>query len=199
MKLLIATHNRGKLDEYRRIFASLPLEIVSLGDVEISWDAGETGDTFEANARLKAKTYCAATQLATLADDSGLEVDALGGRPGVYSARYGGPNLSPQQRYELVLAQMRAVPPELRTARFICVIALAMPGNPVRTVAGECSGAIAAEPRGTGGFGYDPIFWLPQYNCTMAELPAETKDSISHRAKAAEKAEGLLRQAVQSA
>jgi XTP/dITP diphosphohydrolase len=212
MKLLIATHNSGKLSEFRQIFATLPLELVSLDDLGISWEVDETGETFEANARLKAERFFAATGLATLADDSGLEVDALGGAPGVYSARYGGTNLTPRQQYELVLEQMRAVSPDRpatpgrghdraevlrtsadrRSARYYCVIALAMPGKPLQVVDGECSGVIATEARGSGGFGYDPIFWLPEYGCTMAELPAETKNRISHRARAAHKARELL-------
>ena len=119
MKLLVATHNRGKLREFEQIFAGMGLELLSLDDAGVTWDVDETGETFEANARLKAETYGAATGLATLADDSGLEVDALGGAPGVFSARYGGPDLSSVQRYELVLEKLRGVPPERRTARFI--------------------------------------------------------------------------------
>jgi XTP/dITP diphosphohydrolase len=187
MKLLVATHNRGKLREFEQIFEGMGLDLLSLDDVGITWDVAETGATFEANARLKAETYSAATGLATLADDSGLEVDALGGAPGMYSARYGGPALTSEQRYELLLENLRSVPHERRTARFYCVLALAVPGKPTLIVDGEISGLIASEPRGEGGFGYDPVFWLPEYGATMAELPAETKNRISHRARAAEK------------
>jgi XTP/dITP diphosphohydrolase len=187
MKLLVATHNRGKLREFEQIFEGMGLELLSLDDVGITWDVAETGETFEANARLKAETYSAATGLATLADDSGLEVDALGGAPGMYSARYGRPALTSEQRYELLLEKLRGVPQERRTARFYCVLALAVPGKPTLIVDGEVSGLIASGPRGEGGFGYDPVFWLPEYGATMAEFPAETKNRISHRARAAEK------------
>ena len=187
MKLLVATHNRGKLREFEQIFEGLGLVLLSLDDVGITWDAAETGETFEANAMLKAETYGAATGLPTLADDSGLEVDALDGAPGVYSARYGGPDLTSEQRYELLLENLRGVSPERRSARFYCVIALVLPGKPTVTVDGEVAGVIASEPRGEGGFGYDPVFWLPEYGATMAELPAETKNRISHRARAAAK------------
>ena len=206
MKLLVATHNEGKLRELEQIFQDMGLELSSLDDMGITWDVAETGATFDANARLKAETYGAATGLATLADDSGLEVDALGGAPGVYSARYGVPAggsspdlraavpaLTSEQRYELVLEKLRGVPPERRTARFYCVIALAVPGKPTLTFDGEVSGVIASEPRGEGGFGYDPVFWLPEYGCTMAELPAETKNRISHRARAAAKLAGRMK------
>ena len=187
MRVLVATHNRGKLREFEQIFAGLGVELVTLDDAGIDWEVDETGETFEANARLKAETYGAATGLATLADDSGLEVDALGGEPGVYSARYGGPGLSEVQRYELVLAKLRGVPAERRGARFYCVIALARPGRPTLSYDGEVKGAITEGPQGTGGFGYDPVFRVPEYGCTMAELPAEVKNRISHRARAAAK------------
>ena len=187
MKLLIATHNRGKLREFEQIFEGLDVELVTLDDAGIMWDVEETGETFEANARLKAETYGAAAGLPTLADDSGLEVDALGGAPGVNSARYGGPDLTSEQRYELVLEKLRGVPAERRKARFYCVIALAVPGQATVIVDGEVKGVITNEARGDGGFGYDPVFWLSKYRCTMAELPAETKNSISHRARAAAK------------
>ena len=187
MRVLVATHNRGKLREFEQIFAGLGLELARLDDAGIDWEVDETGTTFEANARLKAETYGAATGLATLADDSGLEVDTLGGEPGVYSARYGGPGLSEVQRYELVLEKLRGVPAERRGARFYCVIALARPGQPTLTFDGEVKGAITEGPQGSGGFGYDPVFWVTEYGCTMAELPAEVKNRISHRARAAAK------------
>jgi len=188
MRVLVATHNRGKLREFEQIFAGLGVELMTLDDAGIAWDAEETGKTFEANARLKAETYGAAPGLTTLADDSGLEVDALGGEPGVYSARYGGPGLSDVQRYELVLEKLRGVPAERRGARYYCVIALVRPGRPTVTFDGEVKGMITEGPRGDGGFGYDPVFWVPEYGQTMAELPAEVKNRISHRARAASKA-----------
>ena len=192
MKLLIASHNQGKLREFAQIFSDLPLELVSLDDAGIEWDVEESGDTFEANARLKAQAYADAAGMATLADDSGLIVDALGGEPGVLSARYGGPGLTPQQRYELVLERMKNVPPGLRQARFRCVIALARPGHPIQCVSGDIEGEIGYEPRGDGGFGYDPIFYLPGGGPSTAELPPDEKNRISHRGVAANAAKAIL-------
>ncbi len=192
MKLLIATHNPGKLREFQQIFAGAPLQVVSLDDVSIGWEVQETGSTFEDNARLKALAYREASGLPTLADDSGLEVEALGGGPGVQSARYGGSGLTPQARYELVLDRMKDVPSGNRRAHFRCVIAVAWPGKPVLAVEGDCPGEITFEPRGSEGFGYDPIFFLPRYGCTMAELPPGEKNRISHRGRAAEAAKDLI-------
>jgi XTP/dITP diphosphohydrolase len=192
MKLLIATHNQGKLREFAQIFADLPLQLVSLDDAGIPWEVDETGDTFEANARLKAQAYCDATGLPTLADDSGLIVDALGGEPGVLSARYGGPGLTPVQQYELVLERMRAVPPGQRQARFRCVIAFARPGHPIQCVSGDIEGEIGYGPRGEAGFGYDPIFYLPGGGPSTAELPPDEKNRISHRGVAARAVKPLI-------
>jgi XTP/dITP diphosphohydrolase len=192
MKLLIATHNLGKLREFAQIYADLSLQLVSLDDVGITWDVDETGDTFEANARLKAQAYSDATGLPTLADDSGLIIDALGGEPGVLSARYGGPGLNPVQRYELVLELMRSVPPGRRQARFRCVIALARPGHPIQCASGDIEGEIGYVPRGDAGFGYDPIFYLPGGGPSTAELPPDEKNRISHRGVAARAAKPLI-------
>jgi XTP/dITP diphosphohydrolase len=192
MKLLIATHNPGKLREFAQIFADLPIQLVSLDDASINWDVDESGNTFEANALLKAQAYSDATGLPTLADDSGLIVDALGGEPGVLSARYGGPGLTPVQRYELVLERMRSVPPGRRQARFRCVIALARPGHPIQIVSGDIEGEIGFGPRGDAGFGYDPIFYLPAGGPSMAELPPDEKNRISHRGVAARAAKPLI-------
>ncbi len=185
VRLLIATHNRGKLREFAHIFADLPVTLLSLDDAGITWDVFETGATFEANARLKAEAYCAATGMPTLAEDSGLEVRALNGEPGVFSARYGGPGLTDNQRYEKLLERMRGVPAGRRHAQFRSVIALAAPGQSVRTAEGVCSGEIAFAPRGDGGFGYDPVFFMPEFGRTMAELTMEEKNRVSHRARAA--------------
>lgn len=188
--LLIATHNPGKLREYAAIFAGLDLRLRTLDDLGISDDIEETGTTFEENARLKAEGYLALSGLPTLADDSGLEVAALNGAPGVYSARYGGVKGAAQLQY--LLDQMKDVPWHQRVARFVCVIALARPGQPVEFAQGTLPGVIELAPRGTGGFGYDPLFYLLDYDQTLAEIPAETKNAISHRAEAARAARELI-------
>jgi XTP/dITP diphosphohydrolase len=194
MKLLVATHNPGKIREYQTLLAALPLTITSLAEAGIAQDVAETGATFTANARLKAETYAMLSGLWTWADDSGLEVDALAGRPGVYSARYGGPGLSDRERYEIVLAELAALPAEPRTARFRCVVALARPNGSTQTVAAALEGVIAQQPRGEHGFGYDPIFVPNGYHVTLAELTPAIKHQISHRAQAAALAQKRLQQ-----
>ncbi|HIC93340.1 MAG TPA: non-canonical purine NTP pyrophosphatase, partial [Anaerolineae bacterium] len=156
-KLLIATNNPGKLREYEELLAGLPLELTSPAREGLSLEVAETGESFAENARLKAVAYARASGLLTLADDSGLEVDALSGRPGVHSARYAGEGADDEERYRLLLEEMRGVPWEKRTARFRCVIAIATPEGEVRTAEGTCEGIIAFEPRGEHGFGYDPV------------------------------------------
>jgi XTP/dITP diphosphohydrolase len=188
-KLLVATNNPGKLEEYRSLLRDLPLEITSLRDEEIDLEPEETGSTFEENAILKARAFARRSGLTALADDSGLEIDQLDGAPGVLSARYAGTGRGEDvRRYELVLHQLAEVPRTERTARFRCVIAIATPDGRVETAEGTINGIIAYEPRGEGGFGYDPIFYIPEFDGTMAELPAETKNRISHRARAAQAA-----------
>ena len=189
--LLIATGNRHKLDEFRMLLADLPIELVGLQDVGITDEVAETGTTFEANARLKADGYGRLSGLPTLADDSGLVVDALGGAPGVYSARYGGVQGAAQ--LALVLDQLRDVPLAARTARFECVLALALPAQPTQIVHGTVEGVIGWEARGHHGFGYDPLFVLPERNQTMAEISAGEKNVISHRGRAVAAMEPLLR------
>ncbi|MBN1310475.1 MAG: XTP/dITP diphosphatase [Anaerolineae bacterium] len=184
MKILAATHNKGKMREYAELLADLPVAWVSLSDVGIETDVEETGDTFEENACLKAATYACQSGLLTLADDSGLEVEALYGAPGVQSARYAGPGASDEDRYRLLLANLEGVPDEKRKARFVCVIAIATPHGKVFTAEGARGGYIIHEPRGEHGFGYDPVFWIPGYRATMAELEPEVKNRISHRALA---------------
>ncbi len=185
-KLLIATRNAGKVREYRELLAALPLEVTYLDAEGITLEVEETGDTFADNAVLKATTYARASGLWTWADDSGLEVDALGGAPGVYSARYAGPNASDADRYRKLLDALAGVPWDQRTARFRCVVALATPeGGDVRTTEGVCEGIIAFGPLGNNGFGYDPVFYLPDRGVTMAQLPPEEKHAISHRGRAA--------------
>ena len=189
--LLIATHNAGKLREYRRLLVGLPFSPRSPVERGVSVDVAEDGETFEENARQKASKFAAASGLLTLADDSGLEVDALDGTPGVRSARYV-PG-SDADRVAALLDNLRDVAWEERTARFRCVIAIASPDGIVATADGACEGMIALEPAGQGGFGYDPVFYLPEQDCTMAQLEPEQKNHISHRARAAEAALPVLR------
>jgi XTP/dITP diphosphohydrolase len=190
--LLIATTNQNKLREYAAIFAGLPFELRSLRDVGIDDDVEETGATFAENAQLKAEFYTARSGLAVLADDSGLEVVALGGEPGVFSQRYAGPDASDADRNAFLLKKLEGVPFHARLARFVCVIALARPGGPVETAEGVLPGVIELAPRGAHGFGYDPLFYVLDENATLAELPAEHKNQISHRARAARNARVVL-------
>ena len=195
-RLLVATNNRGKLAEYEVLLKGCGWELVSPAELGLRLSVEETGADYVTNARIKAEAFAQASGLLTLADDSGLEVDALGGRPGPLSARYAGPSQTDEEAVDLVLAQMKDVPPESRGARFRCVIALAEPDGAVRIVEGECPGVITNEPRGHNGFGYDPIFNLPQLGRTMAELTPEEKNAISHRADAARKAYALLKEMI---
>ncbi len=192
-KLLIATRNKGKLRELTELLGDIPYELVSLDDLGIHHDVEETGSTFEENAILKGETYCELAGIKTLADDSGLEVDALDGEPGVRSARYAGPNATDAERVEFLLGKLEAKDTDKWTARFRCVIAVAEPGRPTTLHSGSCEGVIAPEPRGDNGFGYDPVFHFPDIGLTMAELSAEQKNRVSHRAKAAHKAAHTLR------
>jgi XTP/dITP diphosphohydrolase len=191
-KLLVATHNPGKVREYQTLLADLPLEVTYLDAEGITLEVEETGHTFTENAVLKATTYARASGLWTWADDSGLEVDALGGAPGVYSSRYAGSGASDADRYHKLLDALTGVPWARRTARFRCVVALATPAGDVQTADGACEGIIAFGPVGSNGFGYDPVFYLPDRGLTMAQLPAEDKNETSHRGRAARAAETLL-------
>lgn len=194
-RLLIATHNKGKLGEYIDILSERWSNLLTLNEAGIVEDVPETGSTFLENAILKAVAYSRQANLYTLADDSGLEVDALGGRPGVLTARYGGPGLSAADRYRLLLGALTAVPEGQRGARFRCAIVLAGPdGTILGTAEGVCEGVIAPAPSGIGGFGYDPIFYLPDYGLTTAELPAVEKHRISHRGRAVQAIRPLLEQ-----
>jgi len=196
-KLCIATNNAGKQVEFRELLAGWPGEIVFPRDLGLSLEVEERGDSFAEIAALKARAYARASGMPSLADDSGLEVDALGGAPGIYTARYAGPGASDVDRYRKLLAALGDTPAERRTARFRCAVALAYPAGKavageVAVVEGTCEGVIAFEPRGDHGFGYDPVFYLPEYARTMAELPAQLKNQISHRARAVQAARGLL-------
>lgn len=197
VKLLLATHNLGKVTEYAEMLADLDVNWLSLSDLGVTVEIAETGRTFRENAILKAQTYARLTGQLTLADDSGLEVDALGGRPGVHTARYGGPALNHADRYRLLLRNMAGIPWAKRTARFRAVIALAAPdGELLGTSDGVCEGLIATEPAGEGGFGYDPVFYLPDRRQTMAQLESAVKHSISHRGRALKAIKPLLQKSL---
>jgi XTP/dITP diphosphohydrolase len=192
MELLIATGNPGKVREYEELLIELPVHCLGPADLDLHLEIEEHGDSYRENALLKAVPFAKASKRATLADDSGLEVDALNGRPGIHSARYGGAGLDDADRWRRLLDELRSVPWEARTARFRCVIALARPDGLVETTEGTCEGRIAFEAVGSGGFGYDPVFYLPQFDCTMAQLAEEVKNRISHRARAARAAVPIL-------
>ena len=191
-KLLLATNNQGKVREYKSLLENIPLELVTLAEQSITTVVEEVGESLEENARLKATLLAAESQLLALADDSGLEVDALGGEPGRLSARYAGEYASDRDRVNHLLSRLGDVPWQKRSARFRCVIALAAPGGEVELCSGECRGFITFEPKGKRGFGYDPVFYLPELGKTMAELPLEIKNRVSHRGQAAGKVRQLL-------
>ena len=200
--LLVATRNPGKMREYRELLADYPGRLISLDDAGIPDEVEETGATFADNARLKAATYCRLSGCLTISDDSGLEVYALGGAPGVYSARYGGAACSSDaERVELLLHYLDGVPWPRRIARFRCFTAIATPApdgdgdseSPgIAIVVGSIAGMIQYAPQGANGFGYDPVFFLPSYGQTMAQLPVAEKNRISHRGDAARKARRIL-------
>lgn len=195
--LLVATRNPGKMREYRELLADYPGRLISLDDAGVPDEVEETGATFLENAHLKAATYCQLSGCLTISDDSGIEVHALSGAPGVYSARYGGDACqSDEDRVALLLSNLADVPWEQRIARFRCFTAIATPNvdEPrVATVVGSIAGVIQYQPMGEHGFGYDPVFYLPSYDKTMAQLPLEAKNSVSHRADAARKARRILK------
>ena len=182
MKAVLASHNKKKMAEMRAILSELGVEILSQADVGVDIEPEETGTTFEENARIKAEAIMQATGLPAIADDSGLVVDALNGEPGVYSARYGGEGLDDTGRWQLLLKNMEGK--ENRACRFVSVICCAFPDGSQLMTRGECHGVVAEGPRGEGGFGYDPVFWLPGKGKSMAELSPEEKNSISHRGNA---------------
>ncbi|MXZ92227.1 MAG: RdgB/HAM1 family non-canonical purine NTP pyrophosphatase [Chloroflexi bacterium] len=191
--LLVATRNPGKMREYRELLADYPGRLISLDDAGIPDEVEETGNTFLANAHLKAATYATLSGQLTVSDDSGLEVHALGGAPGVYSARYGGDAChSDADRVDLLLRNLEGIPWERRIARFRCFTAIAAPHGIIATVVGSIAGVIQYEPTRQHGFGYDPVFHLPSYGGSMAELTLEQKNFISHRADAARKVRKIL-------
>src|SRR5262245_48476151 len=183
-RLVVATTNRGKLREIALLLDAVPVDLVTLGDWPEIPVPEETGRTFAENARLKALYYAGQTNELTVAEDSGLEIDALGGAPGVESARYGGAGSSYPEKFALIYDALRAKEVGARTARFVCALALARGGDVVFEARGTVEGTIAPEPRGSGGFGYDPIFYYPPFGCTLAETSAEQKATVSHRGEA---------------
>ena len=197
-QLLLATNNAGKVSEYRQLLDGCGWQIVTPAEIELKIAIDETGQTYAENATLKAVAYASASGLTSLADDSGLEVDALDGRPGVLSARYAGADRTDAERAEALLTELRDVPDDQRTARFRCVIAIASRSaiangeEEVELAEGAVEGRIVREPRGESGFGYDPIFLLPERGLTMAELPAGEKHRVSHRGAAAREARVIL-------
>ncbi len=191
-KLLLASNNQDKIREYKGLLRGIPFEIVTPADLGIIVSVEEVGGSFEENATLKAAAIARQSGLLSLADDSGLEVDALRGEPGARSHRYAGEGASDIDRNKYLLTKLKSVPEKERTARFRCIIAIATPSGKVELFSGECPGVIIDEPKGTQGFGYDPIFYLPELGKTMAELTLEEKNKISHRARAAEKAREYL-------
>lgn len=183
-KVIFATGNEGKMKEIREILEDLDIELLSLKDAGIHADIVEDGNSFEENAEIKAKTICEMTGEITLADDSGLEIDYLNKEPGIYSARYMGEDTSYRIKNGNLIQRLEGVPDEKRTARFVCAVAAAFPDGTVKTVRETMEGRIGYEEKGENGFGYDPIFYLPEYGCTSAELSMEEKNKISHRGKA---------------
>lgn len=191
-RLIFATGNEHKMVEIREILGELPVEILSMKDVGIKADIVENGSTFEENALIKAKEVCKLAGEMVLADDSGLEIDYLNGEPGIYSARYMGEDTSYRIKNQNLIDRLEGVPDEKRTARFVCAIAAAFPDGRSFVVRGTIEGIIGYEERGTNGFGYDPIFYLPERGVSTAEIPPEEKNSISHRGNALRKMKELL-------
>ncbi len=198
MKIVFATGNAGKVREVKAILADLNMEVLSLKEIGVSADAEENGNTFAENAVIKAKDIADKVPDAiVMADDSGLVVDALNGEPGIYSARYMGEDTPYSIKNANIIERLEGVPVEGRTARFMCAIAAVLPGGRIFTTEGAIEGYIGYEERGTGGFGYDPIFMVAEYGCSTAELSAETKNAISHRGKALEAMKMKLQEALE--
>ncbi|AXC53869.1 XTP/dITP diphosphatase [Bacillus subtilis] len=189
---IIATHNPGKVKEFKEILEPRGYDVKSLAEIGFIEEIEETGHTFEENAILKAEAVAKAVNKMVIADDSGLSIDNLGGRPGVYSARYAGEQKDDQANIEKVLSELKGIEKEQRTARFRCALAVSIPGEETKTVEGHVEGYIAEEPRGEYGFGYDPIFIVKDKDKTMAELTSDEKNKISHRADALKKLSKLL-------
>lgn len=185
--VLIATNNAGKARDFEALFEPYSIQVLTLADLEEAIEVEETGTTFEENAILKAESVAKELGMLVIADDSGLEVDVLNGEPGVYSARYAGANKNDNHNIDKLLVEMQNVADQNRTARFRCVLAVAGPAIDTMTFEGSCEGAILRERQGANGFGYDPIFYVPSKNCSMAQLSPEEKGQISHRGAALKK------------
>lgn len=182
--LVVATKNKGKILEIKKVLENMPYDVVAMSDIGINIDVDEDGTTFEENALKKANEICRSSKTIVMADDSGIEVDFLNGAPGIYSARFGGPEATDEDRNEKLLDMLKDVPFEQRTARFVCAIAVSFPDGRSFVVRDICEGFIGFECKGSNGFGYDPLFYVKQYERTMAELEMDIKNKISHRAKA---------------
>lgn len=191
-KIITATKNRGKLEEIAQLLSELPYDVISMTEAGMTDDIDENGATFEENALIKARAVWKVTGETVLADDSGLEVDHLAGAPGVYSARYGGEGATDADKNIKLLAELSGVPADKRTARFVCAAALIFPDGRELVVRGTCEGYIADGPAGNNGFGYDPLFYVPAFGLTIAQMDAELKNSISHRGNALRKILDIL-------
>jgi XTP/dITP diphosphohydrolase len=189
--IIFATKNEGKMKEVREILSDLPYRVQSMEEAGIDIDVVEDGDTFEANAIKKAREICEVSQSIVLADDSGLEIDFFDQAPGVYSARYLGKDTPYSEKNAIILNRMKKVSEEERTARFVCAIAVAFPDGRTHVVRGTIEGIIGYESKGDNGFGYDPIFYVPEYGMTTSEMPPELKNQLSHRGKALRKMKEL--------
>lgn len=196
MKLVLATRNAGKVKELQELLTGAGVEVVSMADFPDVPEVVEDGDTFQANAIKKARQVAEAVGEVTLSDDSGLEVDYLDGAPGVISARFAGAQHDDEANNRKLLELLAGVPWDKRTARFRCVVAIAVPGAKTETMSGTCEGIITTEPKGDQGFGYDPLFFVPEYEKTFAELDANEKNLISHRGKALTKALDVLKRTI---
>lgn len=192
MKIILATKNKGKAKEIKVILKDLNLELLTLDDFPETPNPVEDGKSFKENALKKARSVAKHLNIAAMADDSGLEVDILNKRPGIFSARYAGENATDEENNRKLLKELKDIPFEKRCASYKCVIALVFPSEREATVEGDCRGLISLEPKGSGGFGYDPLFYVPEYGKTMAELPPEIKNRISHRGKALAKLKNKL-------
>lgn len=193
MRLIAATGNRGKLEEIAQILSRFPFDIVSMAEAGVTGGIEETGGTFEENALIKARQVWSITEGIVLADDSGLEVDCLGGAPGVYSARYAGVGASDEDKNRKLLEALEGVPINERAARFVCAAAVILPDGRELVARGTCEGLIALKPEGSNGFGYDPLFYVPAFGMTIAQMDDETKNSISHRGYALRKLADMLK------
>lgn len=182
--LIVATKNKGKYQEIKEILTNMPFNVISMGELSLDIDIEETGKTFEENALIKAKKVCKLTGEIVIADDSGLEVDYLDGAPGIYSSRFGGENATDEGKNRKLLKMLEGVPFEKRKARFVCAIAVVYPEGKHFIVKGICDGYIGFKPEGNNGFGYDPLFYLPEYGMTTAQMEPKEKHKVSHRGKA---------------